>query len=357
MEEPQIQCMICLSNRSKYTCPICAFKTCSLSCYKTHQTKQTCTGKVDVTRFVKQEELTSNPVHLNRDYSFLQTVDRQVHLSKEDIKVSAKNIFKRSRNDHFQNRKRFKSFYENGLDKDKRKLSVCKTFLHDPPTQIKRDNTLVVQLPSGMSRSVSNKTGYEKRLNCFVWTVEWILFDGQAKEVTRFLSFRLKENLTLKEIVPINILSSHGISNKDSLRFYLKNVINQPKDSVLALDSNSTLNSALKNKVVLEYPTIYITQEEGDVLKDRVVDEKKAYTYGLSDAGEEDSSESEDSLSNKDDDDDSDSGPEEHTSKNLVVSKFSLPIDIASTSPIASNTEAASDIPSVGETVDVHDVD
>lgn len=53
-------------------------------------------------------------------------------------------------------------------------------FLNNPSSIVKRENTLVVQLPMGMSRSNSNKTGYDKKLNAFVWTIEWIVLNDEG---------------------------------------------------------------------------------------------------------------------------------------------------------------------------------
>ena len=363
MEESLELCLICLSNRAKYTCPACAYKTCSLFCYKTHQREQSCTGKVDVTRFVTRDELSQTPVHLNRDYNYLQNVDRKISLSKEDIKSNARNILKRSRNEVMQDRrqKRVKrndggvnggiggnvnnfngsNSGNNGKNsdngEDRRRITMLEVFPQNPSIVIKRQNTMVVQLPLGMQRAVSNKTGYDKKLNTFVWTVEWILLDNdQSKQLDSYTSFRLKESGVLKEIVPQVLLSRNGFdalpfsscsgSSADArspqLYFFLRNVANKPINSLIQLSSNAILSDALKDKIVLEYPTIYITTNVKSV-QNRIVSEIQG--YGL--RGDSDQSSS---------DSDSDTGSE-------VSSSSGTELESESDSESESESDADSD--------------
>lgn len=86
---------------------------------------------------------------------------------------------------------------------------MCKNaFSQEPTTVIKRNNTMIIQLPPGMSRATSNKTGYDKKAGSFIWTVEWVVIDDAGNEKDRFISYRLKEHLLLRDAVPMNILSN-----------------------------------------------------------------------------------------------------------------------------------------------------
>ncbi|EMG47186.1 BCD1 Box C/D snoRNA protein 1 [Candida maltosa Xu316] len=310
-------CIICHENKVKYTCPACEIKTCSLPCYKSHQQERECSGKVDSNRYLNRSELASDSIHLNRDYNFLTTVDRRIQVGKEDITSSAKNVFKRSKFNHHHrgqnNNKRHKSDKSTG---DKRIETVNKVYLNDPATMVKRENTLVVQLPVGMSRSNTNKTGFDKKMNAFVWTIEWVVLDNQGKEISKFLSYRLKETLVLQDAVPMNILRSKisATVEKDGLSFYLHNVIF--KNKLIKLDNSDTISLALKDKIVLEYPTIYVATET-ESLTDRIVEGVEA--YGIEEEDESSSDEESDSDSESDssseDESDSDSAPEEESSK------------------------------------------
>ncbi|KAI5950519.1 BCD1 [Candida margitis] len=285
--------------------------------------QESCSGKIDTTKFIKQSELSDSPMHLNRDYNYLLNVDRSIHLSKEDIKQKARNILKRPRQDNRQDRKRFK---HNEAENDKRRIRIGQVFPHDPTALVKRENTMIVQVPPGMQRAMLNKTGYDRKSNTFTWTVEWILMDSSGHtQLTTFLSYRLNESLTLDKAVPLNVLKSHGLNEIDKLHFYLKNVTNTPPKSVIELDGKQSISNALKDKIVLEYPTIYVTSNK-EAMVDRVVDPCQAYEMESveSDSSDSDSDSSSSSESSSDeessDDDsdsenDSDSGPEESTTK------------------------------------------
>lgn len=327
-------CSICQVNESKYTCPACGMKSCSLECVRRHKKQNECTGMVDQGKFILRKELSEDSIHINRDYNFLLNFGRDIQLGKSDVKTNAKNIFKRQYNPSNRNVKRFKQ----NEDADRRLVRVNKAYSNSPQTTIKRNNTLIIQLPMGMSRSASNKSGYDKKLSTFTWTIEWVLVDKQGKEYSNFISYRLKETLPVRDAVPMNILNNimkekEDTIDKDSLCFYLDNVVNlaQPNKSIIKLDPSGSLADALANKIVLEYPKIFITLDSV-TWSEHVVGEAEA--YGLkedsSDSGTSDSdssdSDSSDSDSN-DSDNDSESGdsdsdqPEEESSKEPQAKK------------------------------------
>ncbi|KHC65801.1 hypothetical protein MGE_02107 [Candida albicans P75010] len=304
-EEETTVCTICHENKSKYTCPACEIKTCSLSCYNKHKYERDCTGKVDSNKYLNRNELAADPVHLNRDYNFLNNVDRKIHVGKEDIVKSAKNVFKRTRNQsQASGNKRYKRNEEDNTDK--RITAVKKIFSNDPNISIKRENILIVSLPIGMSRSNTNKTGFDKKLNSFVWTIEWIMLNEQGEQVTKFISYRLKESLVLQDSVPMNIINNKFTKpvEKCYLKFYLHDVIH--KDKMIRLNGGDKISDVLKDKIVLEYPTIYVAAND-ECLQDRIID-----SLQLAEEEEDDTTDSseDDSSDSESDDDDSDSGSE-----------------------------------------------
>ena len=350
MVSENLVCLICHLNEHKYTCPACGVKTCSINCVKRHKRQTECSGLVDQSKFVPKKILSQDESHINRDYNFLMNVGRQIHVGKGDIKSSAKNVFKRQFGGGNQNKnKRFKG---NNVDSqeavDTRIECVKKAFLQEPTTVIKRNNTMIIQLPPGMSRATSNKTGYDKKVGSFIWTVEWVVIDDAGNEKDRFISYRLKEHLLLRDAVPMNILSNAVSVNgegdsarnidKEQLHFYLANVVgnDNTKDSILHLNEADLISDALTNKIVLEYPTIYITFN-AETWKNRIIKEEDAYNYAkpesLSESGSSDDSDSDDSSDsdsdsdsesdsdekNTDNETDSDEAPEESSSKPLKV--------------------------------------
>ncbi|GEQ70215.1 hypothetical protein JCM33374_g3891 [Metschnikowia sp. JCM 33374] len=325
-------CSICLENEAKYTCPACESKTCSLECVKRHKLRTECTGSVDPTRFIPNNDLGSNQALVNRDYNYLLNFERRITLGKSDLKENAKNVFKRTFN-QTKNVKRPRLNDHN--QEDPRMGLVRKVFPNVTATSIKRENTLIIHLPAGMSRSTQNKSGYDKKASAFTWTVEWMPFENDAAPKKSFISFRLKETTAVKDAVPISVLTksfNEETLDKEKLHFYLENCVSlvSQKTSLIPLDPNDTLATALKDKIVLEFPKIYVSLtpvEEADF--------SGMYGYGLnkressdessssssdssseSDSDSDDTSDSDSSSTSKDSpDSDSDDAPDEESSK------------------------------------------
>lgn len=167
-----------------------------------------------------------------------------------------------------------------------------------------------------MSRAASNKTGYDKKLGGFIWTVEWVFIDSDGQERARFLSYRLKEGTSLVEAVPMLILSravESELKNTD-LFFYLDSVLSKSKH-VIALEPQSLISEALTDRVVLEFPTIYVTRSESTLRSRLETDGDESSSD--SDSGSDDTSDS-DSDSDESSDN-SDEEPEAASSKAPVA--------------------------------------
>lgn len=333
-------CGICQEEKPKYTCPACGLKTCLLTCVKRHKKQMECSGQVDQTRFIPKKSLAELSTHINRDYNFLLRFGRDIQLGKQDVLSHAFSVFKRG-NGPNRPAKRFKS------NNDERIKAIARAFPHDPPVSVKRENTLVVLLPSGMSRASSNKLGYDKKLAKYTWTVEWVLVDKSGTEQEQFLSFRLKEHLALKDIVPMNVVNESlkvlGLE-KSLLCFYLDNVVNphKPRRSLIRLDPAKPLLENLANKIVVEYPKIYITLD-GETWAEFAETEEEA--YGLHQSTSE--SESDSDSDSDSDSSDSDDAPEETSSKGPKSGKMEAAptdeIDLDMDAPIEAPTAASSE--------------
>lgn len=302
-----------MENDAKYTCPACHAKTCSLECVKRHKLRLECSGKVDPTKFVPNKELSSSQAVVNRDYNYLLNFERQISLRKEDVKSSAKNMFKRKQGANNGNKRQ----RPNPELVDSRISQINRVFPNNPQTSIKRENTLVVHLPAGMSRANQNKSGFDKKAGAYIWTVEWVPVDADGKPHKGFISYRLKETTKLRDAVPLNVLQNSVVGQdfpKEHLQFYLANCIGTSTErSVIALDPGSTISSALSGKVVLEYPQIFITTDSLIWAK-YVQDEKTAYGAEYSSESEMSSESSSDNLDSESSDSE-DSEPEEESSK------------------------------------------
>ncbi|CUM64024.1 uncharacterized protein PRCAT00001612001 [Priceomyces carsonii] len=274
-------CSVCLINNRRYTCPACGIKTCSMECVRRHKRQTECSGQIDQTKFISKSNLSRDSVTINRDYNFLLDVSRKIQLGKNDVKANAKNVFKRQPIAKYSllNNKRSKGPLSNEKN-DTMIAAVYRAYPNNPLVNFKRQNTLIIQVPSGMSRSTSNKSGYDKRLGTYIWTIEWVLLGSNKEEICRFISYRLKETLSLKDAVPLNIINRtepESAIEKRSLHFYLENVVNtRDPRTFISLSRDSKIIDALKNKIIIEYPTFYITLNE-ECLKDDTLGEDEAY--------------------------------------------------------------------------------
>ncbi|KAH7343264.1 hypothetical protein B0J17DRAFT_641650 [Rhizoctonia solani] len=79
------QCAFC-SQTSKYTCPRCNTKTCSLACSKSHKSKDNCSGQRDKAKYIAMNEYGWGT--LADDYSYLEDLGRDVATWGRDLSKS-----------------------------------------------------------------------------------------------------------------------------------------------------------------------------------------------------------------------------------------------------------------------------
>ena len=72
-------CQLC-GEPSRYRCPACDTRTCSLACVRRHKAERECSGVRDVAKKVTISEFDDNA--LMRDYRFLEGVVRAVDSGK-----------------------------------------------------------------------------------------------------------------------------------------------------------------------------------------------------------------------------------------------------------------------------------
>nr|DAD36569.1 TPA_asm: hypothetical protein HUJ06_007210 [Nelumbo nucifera] len=73
-------CQECGRNPSKYRCPGCHLRSCSLPCVKAHKKRTSCTGKRDRTQFVPLSKFDDNL--LISDYNLLEEAKRVAEASQ-----------------------------------------------------------------------------------------------------------------------------------------------------------------------------------------------------------------------------------------------------------------------------------
>lgn len=289
-------CALCHIEQPKYRCPACDTRTCSLICSKKHRDQANCPGSsLDPAKFISSEKLKSDSRFLNKDYDFLQSLDRRVSLGKSDLTKTISKFNARQQISKFRNSKNSKK-------------------------SVIRNGVTVINLPLGMHRAMVNKSGWNKKRNNFYWTIEWMLKTPDINEWKSKVS-RHQESLTLKEAV-MSVLSTEKIMT-ESFKVYLKG-INSPanKVSLIHLDCDQSVAHNLTGKSVIEFPTIYVCTDElpsgYSVLEDglRVPESSGDSDGDSSDDSDSDSSDSDDSGS-EESEEDHDERPEESTIEHI----------------------------------------
>ncbi|ONI20257.1 hypothetical protein PRUPE_2G005000 [Prunus persica] len=167
-------CEECKANPSKYKCPGCSIRSCSLPCVKAHKLRTGCTGKRNQTNFVPLSQIDNN--QLLSDYNLLEEVKR--------VSESAQRL----------------------------RNKLCRYNYYRLPDHLKSlrgaassRRTKLLFLPSGMSKREKNQTRYDRsqvansrlylKKKCISWTIEWrfhstdvVLTDHEVNENTKFCS-------------------------------------------------------------------------------------------------------------------------------------------------------------------------
>ncbi|GMH37249.1 hypothetical protein BSKO_05122 [Bryopsis sp. KO-2023] len=228
-------CAVCDEIPSKYRCPACEIRTCSLGCSRKHKDSTGCTGKRSRTEFKSIKEFDDR--QLMSDYGFLEEL------------VRFKDANKRTRPDY--------------LNKSHSCiLSKFQGKLHQAALE---RNIRLQFLSSGMERRRMNNTTYNgKEIR---WRVEWsfekagvVVFDQRVLE-DRKLEEVLRKHLTvdagrnallfkLKDYVDAGIQGLKVVMKKEGTP------ADKPTFHELSLDLS--LKEALNGKKVVEFPRFLV---------------------------------------------------------------------------------------------------
>ncbi|CCD24064.1 Bcd1p NDAI_0C04040 [Naumovozyma dairenensis CBS 421] len=303
------KCEICHEIEFKYKCPKCLKKTCSLKCSQAHKKDDNCSGIAhDPTVYIPHDTLKEaddenheSNVLVQRDFNYLTNLKRVVELQKVDGKT--------------KNKRTLQSFNNNNTNKRAR-------FNNGPVSEsnrVVRRGVNCLLLPRGMQRSVQNRSKWDKPLDVFVWSIEWIICsvgkNDQSKEdtsnnlskeksVVKYVSHRFKETDSIvggmSNIVFEKCCNEFGIptpekgSNtpdvdkaaiikENNWKFYIKwfpynNTMVMDSKNLIQIDaSEKCIGEILRDKTVIEYPTIFISQTEANLPNDFTVIEEPKY--------------------------------------------------------------------------------
>ncbi|KAJ5178217.1 uncharacterized protein N7500_000916 [Penicillium coprophilum] len=318
-------CSICHVNPPKYRCPRCSTRTCSLPCTRRHKLWSQCSGVRDPAAYLKRNELNTESA-FDRDFNFITGIERTLERAEREVENRGIDLTggpqaEDGSSEGFQHpaagRKR--KHPNQGLAKGEA------AFLRGTETAGVR----VLRAPKGMSRNRQNGSRLHPKHKRLAWTIEWITADGvktirdsvidscsvaeaynrccprpkdqepaiesAEEEKTADLetpdtaipapsdtATEVEAGDTKPQPYPTTDLArepaevsteqtdktpSQTIAPHRGLYFYLHRPRTTTKKPVLApLLQSSTLNVVLRNRTVLEFPTIYALPESAETL-------------------------------------------------------------------------------------------
>ncbi|XVE84624.1 hypothetical protein DITRI_Ditri17bG0027600 [Diplodiscus trichospermus] len=226
-------CEECKQNASKYKCPGCSLRTCSLLCVNAHKHRTGCNGRRNATCFVPLSHFDDNL--LLSDFNFLEETKRVAESAR---RIRSK--LGRSYPPHF-------------------KLPFPLRTLRSAAASRR---TKLLFLPTGMSKRQTNQTRFNQRKKYISWTIEWrfhstdvVLLDHGVHEDTSLCS--LIEN-HLKPSPWNHPLRPFCQEQLYRLKFFIRKYPKGPKSPFQELDVNAPIRQQLSDTVILEYPVIHV---------------------------------------------------------------------------------------------------
>nr|XP_045378888.1 box C/D snoRNA protein 1 isoform X1 [Camelus bactrianus] len=229
------RCETCGTEEAKYRCPRCMRYSCSLPCVKKHKAELTCNGVRDKTAYVSIQEFTE--MNLLSDYRFLEDVARTAdHVSRDAFlrrPLSNKHMY----------------FMKNRA----RKLGIN-----------------LKLLPNGFTKRKENSTFFDKKKRQFCWHVKLQFPQSQAVYIEK----RVPDDKTINEILrPYIDPEKSDPVIRQRLKAYVRSQtgvhilmkvehMQQNLVRYYELDPDKSLLDNLKNKVIIEYPTLHVVLKE-----------------------------------------------------------------------------------------------
>ncbi|XP_037063065.1 box C/D snoRNA protein 1 isoform X3 [Peromyscus leucopus] len=225
------RCQTCGTEEAKYRCPRCLRYSCSLPCVKKHKAELPCNGVRDKTAYVSLQHFTE--MNLLSDYRFLEDVARTAD------QVSRDTFLRRPK------RKKYLFFMKN---------------------RARKQGIFLRLLPNGFSKRKENSTVFDHRKQQFFWHVKLQFPQSQAEYVEK----RVPDDKTINEILKPYIDPEKSdpvirqrlkayVHSKTGVQILMR-VENMQQNFVryYELDPNKSLLDNLRNKVIIEYPTLHV---------------------------------------------------------------------------------------------------
>ncbi|KAL6560446.1 hypothetical protein OROGR_004005 [Orobanche gracilis] len=229
----RILCEECKTNSSKYKCPGCSVRSCSLPCVNSHKKRTACTGKKTITSSIPISQFDDNL--LISDYNMLEDVKR--------IADSARRL-------------RVKLC---GYGYPQFRLPI---FLKKLQKAAASRRTKLQFLSNGMSKRQKNQTCYDNRQKFISWTIEWRFHSTDIVLVDHGVN----ENTTLSSVIENHLKPgpwNHSLRQfcnhtLDSLKFFIRKNPKGSRSPFRQLNVRAPICEQLSNMVILEYPVIHV---------------------------------------------------------------------------------------------------
>ncbi|KAI9840144.1 MAG: hypothetical protein M1838_004205 [Thelocarpon superellum] len=259
-------CPICNANVPKYRCPRCALRSCSLACSKRHKLWAQCSGLRDPAAYVKREDL-ATPAGIDRDFNFLVGVERHLEATEHD--VAARGI---------------------DLDASEQARSGARRPLQrgevNMTAALARCGVIMDRAPKGMQRQRENQTHWNRRQKCLSWTVEWIdeaetrtvssMLETSSMQASHERLIEERQRLAKKRKVDGEPMEPSPALPSSTPHFYLLRPRTPCTVRVLIpLPHTMALSECLRDRRVLEFPTIYVLPSAPDLLPEGFVSESE----------------------------------------------------------------------------------
>ncbi|GMH04455.1 hypothetical protein Nepgr_006294 [Nepenthes gracilis] len=231
LKQQEALCEECKTKPSKYKCPGCSLRTCSLPCVSSHKQRTSCTGKRDLSHSVPLSQFDDNL--LISDFNLLEDVKRVAESARRKrVKLCAYPQFR------------------------------IPFHLKSLRSAASSRRTRLLFLPSGMSRRERNQSRYNQKKKFICWTIEWRFHSTDVV----LLDHGIHESTSLRSVIEKHLQPSPWIhklrkfceEQLDHLKFFIRKYPKGPNSPFRELYINAPVSQLLANLVILEYPVIQV---------------------------------------------------------------------------------------------------
>ncbi|KAL4914868.1 hypothetical protein BDW62DRAFT_213157 [Aspergillus aurantiobrunneus] len=323
-------CAICHTQPPKYRCPRCETRTCCLPCTRRHKLWSQCSGVRDPAAYLRTGELATESA-FDRDFNFITGIERRLERAGREaenrgIRVDGKGGVRdpgvvgldsdeNDNEDVNEGGRKRKRGPGSGPVPERGIVKGEAGFLR----RAQDAGVKVIKAPRGMSRAKMNGSKWHSKQKCLQWAVEWVTDDGtkrvncaetltiaeaydrafpltkEEKQLCSQNSLREDEKPATTQPEPVQGTIPQPTSNPPdneptdeqetapesknqivphrNVFFYLHRPRTATKQAVLSpVSPDQPLTSALRDRIVLEFPTIYILKAR---LEDKPSEESK----------------------------------------------------------------------------------